>query len=74
MRAKPHQLKCVGVWLPVDKQQVRLDMAVPEVFPIAAQRVVTVFFGQRLVIRQRLQDLDEIVLQRRPMRPFASRL
>ena len=39
-------------------------MAVTVIFPFAAQRVVAVLFGQRLVIRQGGDDGDEFALER----------
>ena len=34
VRTKPHKLQAFGVWLAIDEHQVRLDVAIPMVFPV----------------------------------------
>ena len=45
-------------------------MAVAMVAPVAAQRVVAVLIGQRLIVGQRLDQADELAVQGLPVPAF----
>ena len=74
MRAETDELQYSVIRFAINQHQVRLDVAVPVILPIAVQRVVAVFLGQRLVVRQVGHDGDEITRQRLPMRAFGFAL
>ena len=63
MRAQAHQLQHVCSQPPVNQNKVRLYVAVTMIFPLSRERVIAIFFGQRLVIRQSRDDGDEITLK-----------
>ncbi len=64
---KADELQHFGIGLPVDQHEVGLDVAVAAILPVADQRMVAVPLAQRLVVRQRRHDLDEVAFQRCPM-------
>lgn len=70
MRAEADELQHGVIRLAVNQDQVRLDMTVSVVLPLAAQCVVAVLLGQWLVVGQRLDQADELALQRQPVRAF----
>ena len=63
MRAQAHQLQHVCSRLPVNQNKVGLDVAVTMIFPLPCERVIAIFFGHWLVIRQSRDDGDEITLK-----------
>ncbi len=64
MRAKSNELQHSIIRFTVNQHQVWLDVAIPVILPIASQRVVALLLGQRLVVRQILNDGNEIIRQR----------
>ncbi|WP_425285514.1 hypothetical protein [Azotobacter beijerinckii] len=74
VRAKAYELQPLGILLPVDQHQVRLDVAVALVFPVASQRMVTVSRLQRLVIRQKLHHRKKAFVEICPILAFAFAL
>lgn len=67
MRAKPRQPQSVGIRLPVDQQQVGLDVTFAVARPIARKIVVAITRIQRLIGRQCNQHRLERVIERGSM-------
>ena len=63
MRSKTDELQQGVVRLAINQHQVRLDITVPVVFPVAGQRVVAVLLGQWLIFGQRLYEGLNVVEQ-----------
>ena len=74
VRAKPRKSEHVGIWLAVDEQQVRLDVAFPVACPIADQVMVTAFSIERLVSHKRHENALELTIKCGPMLPFGFAL
>jgi len=64
VRTQAHKLQQLSVWFSIDQHQIRLDVAIPVVFPIARERMVTVTWLQRQIDHQRRQDGCEISVER----------
>jgi hypothetical protein len=64
MQTEADELQPGVIRLAVDQDQIRPDVTIAVVFPIAAEGVVAVLLGQRLIIRQGRDDRDEIAFQR----------
>jgi hypothetical protein len=62
VRAEANELQHGVIWLAINQHQIRLDVAISVVFPVACQRVVAVLLSQWLIIRQNHEDRDEITL------------
>ncbi|OGQ88684.1 MAG: hypothetical protein A2512_03490 [Deltaproteobacteria bacterium RIFOXYD12_FULL_56_24] len=58
MGASTHKMQVVATDL-VDQQPVRLDVAIPVVFPVAFQRVIFIFRGQWLTCKQQHYQCPE---------------
>jgi hypothetical protein len=56
MRAEPDELQAGFVWLPVNQDEVGSDVAIAVIVPFAAERVIEVPPGQRLVFHQQRDD------------------
>lgn len=52
MRAETNELQYCVIRFAINQHQVRLDVTVPVIYPVAGQCVITVLLSQRLVIRQ----------------------
>ena len=74
MRAQAHQLQHVCTQLPINQNKVRLNVAITMIVPLSRERVIAIFFGQRLVIRQSRDDGDEITLKGLSVRAFGFAL
>jgi len=74
MRAETNELQHSLVRFSINQHQVGLDVTITVILPVAGQRVVVVPLGQRLVIRQRRDDGNEIACQRLPIRTFGLAL
>ena len=74
MRAKPRQSEGVGILLSVDQQQVGLDVTFTLTCPIAAQVMVAVFGGKRLLSHQRHENWLQLAIERSPVLPFGLAL
>jgi hypothetical protein len=64
------KLQRLRIRLPVDQDQIRLDMAIALIAPVARARMVSIAIRQDLVASQRSQDPSQVGLQRRAMDPF----
>src|ERR1700730_14044928 len=62
VRAKPHESKLVGGHLHVDQQEVGPDVELAAIAPVPGQVMIAVAHRQRPVVRQRLQNrVEEII-------------
>jgi hypothetical protein len=60
MRAEPDELQAGFVWLPVNQDEVGSDVAIAVIVPLAAERVIEIPPGQRLVFRQQRDGCQQI--------------
>ncbi len=74
VRAKANQLQPSRIRFSAEQDKIGLDVAIPMILPIACQRMVAVLSRQRFVLRQRLQDFDQVAFQRLPMRALCLTL
>lgn len=70
MRTKAHQSQCVVIGFLIDQNQVGLDVAIPVIFPIASQSMVTVSRLQGLVGKQSRQDVAKGSIKCGPVLAF----
>jgi hypothetical protein len=57
MRTKPDKFQHARLFhLLVNQQQIRFDVTFPVVFPCADKGVITVAFGQELILNQKDED------------------
>lgn len=67
VRSNPDELQNIVTQFSVNQHQIWFDMAVPMVFPVACQCVITVPLGKRQIICQCRDDDSEVDLQRLPV-------
>src|SRR5437016_7462567 len=60
MRAEPDELQACFIWLPVNQDKVRSDVAIAVIVPLAAERAIEIPPGQRLVFRQQRDGCQQI--------------
>src|SRR5438132_9315063 len=60
MRAAPDELQAGFVGLPVNQDEVGSDVAIAVIAPLAAERVIEIPPGQRLVFRQQRDGCQQI--------------
>ena len=71
MGAQEHQAQRFSVRLLVNQHQIRFDVAVAMVLPLASQRMVPVTRRQRFVSQQGGQDRTNLSVQRGPVLTLA---
>jgi hypothetical protein len=59
MRAEAHEFQTVRVRLPVNQHQVRPDMAVAVIFPLASERMIDVALRKRRIDHQKFEGFPE---------------
>ena len=69
MRTQPDKPQYFVIRLRVDQHQIGPDMAIAMAFPIAAQRMIAVAFGERLVGLQDRKYFAEQGIERPAMPP-----
>lgn len=74
MRTQPHKSQNVGIALLVDQNQVRFDVAVPVILPVASERVVVVTRLQGSISQQCRQNSVKVGFERRPVLAFGFAL
>lgn len=67
MRAHANELQRFCVRLPVDQHQVRLDVAITVILPIARERMVVMPLRKWLICCKSLYDRHQIDVERRPV-------
>src|SRR6266481_8125208 len=60
MRAEPDELQACFIWLPVNQDEVGSDVAIAVIVPLAAERVIEIPSGQRLIFRQQGDGCQQI--------------
>ena len=63
MRTETDKLKAGVVRLAVDQDQIRPDVAIAVIGPLAAERVIEIPPRQRLVLRQRTDGFEQIGIE-----------
>ena len=56
VRAEADELQRVRIWLPVDQQQIRSEVALATVVPRSRQRMISVRLRQRSICCQRIDN------------------
>jgi hypothetical protein len=67
MRPEPHELEALRVWLSVDQDKIRLNVAVKKNLQLARKRVIEVAPWQAFVVRQKVLGFGEISIEAEPM-------
>jgi len=67
MRSQPYKFEALCVWLPVDQNEVRLDVTIAKIPPLAGKRVIEVAPRQHLIIRQKPYYFCQISIEALPM-------
>ena len=62
--SETHQLQRFGIWLPVEQHEVRPDVAIPVILPVAAQRMIAISRGQRSIGCEQRDDRQQIAVER----------
>ncbi len=62
VRSNPDELQHGVIRFSIDQHQVRLDVAIPVVFPFTCQGMVSILLGHWFVIGQNCDDGDKISL------------
>lgn len=67
MRAEANELQRFCVRLPVNQHQIRLDVAITVILPIARERMVVMPICKQLIYCKSLYDRHQIGVERRPV-------
>jgi hypothetical protein len=67
MGAETNQIQRPGIGLPIDEHEIRPDVAIPMVPPVAGQCMVAMLRWQRHVRREERNHRQEIPIERRSM-------
>lgn len=63
MGAEPHQLQGIRIGPAIDQHQVRLDVAIAMIPPIAGQSVIAVSLREWLVGREQSDDCVQLLAE-----------
>jgi hypothetical protein len=74
MGTEPHKSHIVCVWFVVNQYQVRLNVAVAVILPVASERMVTKTRFKRLIVRKTIYNGKQVIIKRRAVLALASRL
>ena len=74
MRRDANEPERFRIGLLVDQHQIRPYLAVAEVGPLAAERMVMMLRLKRIIVRERLDDHGEALFEVAPYRPRETRL
>lgn len=68
MGAQSHELEHIWIWFAVDQNEIGPEVAIAEVFPLSAERMVAKLCRRRDVIDQIAEDRCKLPRQRATMR------
>ena len=67
MRSEAYKFEAVRVRLPIDQNEIRLDVTIAKIPPLAGKRMIEVAPRQHLIIRQKPYCFCQISIEAPPM-------